>query len=198
MVRSKRGLKLLDKTVKPRGFWRFYGEVSLWVCVISMLLVGLLMIIAFITALIAPPQTPPPSASELVAIPGLNPVIPLGWGALAFIVALVIHEFGHGLQARAHGMRIRSFGLLQLGPLPLGAFAEPQYEELTSAPSKERMRMFAAGPATNIFAAVICLIFLGGLAGQFVASESGVHVTGIVQDEGADIAGLQPLSLIHI
>ncbi|MEC7229183.1 MAG: hypothetical protein VXV95_03935, partial [Candidatus Thermoplasmatota archaeon] len=76
MVRSKRGLKLLDKTVKPRGFWRFYGEVSSWVCVISMLLVGLLMIIAFITALIAPPQTPPPSASELVAIPGLNPVIP--------------------------------------------------------------------------------------------------------------------------
>ena len=104
----------------------------------SMLMVGLLMIIAFITALVTPPQTPPPSASELVAIPGLNPVIPLGWGALAFIVALVIHEFGHGLQARAHGMRIRAFGLLQLGPLPLGAFAEPQYEELTNAPSKEK------------------------------------------------------------
>ena len=59
---------------------------------------GLLMVIAFITALLTPPQSPPPSASELVAIPGLNPVIPLGWGAVAFIVALVIHEFGHGLQ----------------------------------------------------------------------------------------------------
>ena len=196
MVRSKRGLKLLDKTVKPRSFWRFYGEVSLWVCVFSMLMVGLLMIIAFITALITPPETAP-SASELVAIPGLNPVIPLGWGALAFIVALVIHEFGHGLQARAHGMRIRSFGLLQLGPLPLGAFAEPQYEELTTAPSKERMRMFAAGPATNIFAAVICLMFLGGLAGQFVAEDSGVHVRGIVQDEGAYNAGLQPWDTIQ-
>tara|TARA_B100001287_G_scaffold39952_1_gene29105 strand:- start:931 stop:2241 length:1311 start_codon:yes stop_codon:yes gene_type:complete len=196
MVRSKRGLKLLDKTVKPRSFWRFYGEVSLWVCVFSMLMVGLLMIIAFITALITPPETAP-SASELVAIPGLNPVIPLGWGALAFIVALVIHEFGHGLQARAHGMRIRSFGLLQLGPLPLGAFAEPQYEELTTAPSKERMRMFAAGPATNIFAAVICLMFLGALAGQFVAEDSGVHVRGIVQDEGAYDAGLQPWDTIQ-
>ena len=197
MVRSKRGLKLLDKTVKPRGFWRFYGEVSLWVCMFSMIMVGLLMIIAFITALMTPPQSPPPSASELVAIPGLNPVIPLGWGAVAFIVALVIHEFGHGLQARAHGMRIRAFGLLQLGPLPLGAFAEPQYEELTNAPSKERMRMFAAGPATNIFAAVVCLIFLGGLAGQFVASDDGVHVRGIVQDEGAYNAGLQPWDTIQ-
>ena len=197
MVRSKRGLKLLDKTVKPRGFWRFYGEVSLWVCIFSMLMVGLLMVIAFITALVTPPQTPPPSASELVAIPGLNPVIPLGWGALAFIVALVIHEFGHGLQARAHGMRIRAFGLLQLGPLPLGAFAEPQYEELTNAPSKERMRMFAAGPATNIFAAIVCLMFLGGLAGQFVASDDGVHVRGIVQEEGAYNAGLEPWDTIQ-
>ena len=197
MVRSKRGLKLLDKTVKPRGFWRFYGEVSLWVCIFSMLMVGLLMVIAFITALVTPPQTPPPSASELVAIPGLNPVIPLGWGALAFIVALVIHEFGHGLQARAHGMRIRAFGLLQLGPLPLGAFAEPQYEELTNAPSKERMRMFAAGPATNLFAAIVCLMFLGGLAGQFVASDDGVHVRGIVQEEGAYNAGLEPWDTIQ-
>ena len=198
MVRSKRGLKLLDKTVKPRGFWRFYGEISLWVCIFSMLMVGLLMIVAFITALVTPPQSPPPSASELVAIPGLNPVIPLGWGALAFIVALVIHEFGHGLQARAHGMRIRAFGLLQLGPLPLGAFAEPQYEELTNAPSKERMRMFAAGPATNIFAAVVCLMFLGGLAGQFVASDDGVHVRGIVQEEGAYDAGLEPWDTIQL
>ena len=197
MVRSKRGLKILDKTVKPRGFWRFYGEISLWVCIFSMLMVGLLMIVAFITALFTPPQSPPPSASELVAIPGLNPVIPLGWGALAFIVALVIHEFGHGLQARAHGMRIRAFGLLQLGPLPLGAFAEPQYEELTNAPSKERMRMFAAGPATNIFAAVVCLMFLGGLAGQFVASDDGVHVRGIVQEEGAYDAGLEPWDTIQ-
>lgn len=197
MVRSKRGLKLLDKTVKPRGFWRFYGEISLWVCMFSMIMVGLLMVIAFITALLTPPQNPPPSASELVAIPGLNPVIPLGWGAIAFVVALVIHEFGHGLQARAHGMRIRAFGLLQLGPLPLGAFAEPQYEELTNAPSKERMRMFAAGPATNIFAAIVCLMFLGGLAGQFVATDDGVHVRGIVQEEGAYNAGLEPWDTIQ-
>ncbi len=197
MVRSKRGLNLLDKAVKPRSFWRFYGEVSLWVCVFTMLMVGILMIIAFLTALMSPPQADPPSASELVAIPGINPVIPLGWGALAFVVALVIHEFGHGLLARAHGMRIRSFGLLQLGPLPLGAFAEPQYEELTNAPSKERMRMFAAGPATNIFAAFICLIFLGGLAGQFIAVDEGVHVRGIVQDEGAFDAGMQPWDTIQ-
>ena len=192
MVRSTKGLKLLDKSAKPRKFWRLYGEVSLWVCMLSMFIVALAMILAFITAVLSPPDTDPPSASELVAIPGINPVIPLGWGILSFVIALVIHEFGHGLQARAHGMRIRSFGLLQLGPLPLGAFAEPQYEELMGAPPKERMRMFAAGPATNLFAAFICLLMIGGLAGQFVSSNENIHVRGIIQGQGADDAGMQP------
>ena len=102
MVRSNKGLKFLDKTAKPRKFWRFYGEISLWLCILSMLLVGIVMILAFITAIISPPDTDPPSASELVAIPGINPVIPLGWGVVAFVIALVIHEFGHGLQATDH------------------------------------------------------------------------------------------------
>ena len=61
-----------------------------------------------------------------------------------------------------------------------------------NAPPKERMRMFAAGPATNLFAAFICLLLIGGLAGQFVASHENIHVRGIIQGQGADDAGIQP------
>ena len=129
-------------------------------------------------------------------MPGLNPVIPLGWGALAFVVSLVIHELGHGLLARGHGMRVKSFGLLQLGPLPLGAFAEPQGEELMRAPRRERLRMFAAGPATNIFAALVMLLLLGGVAAQFVAVDESLHVQGIVKGGGADEAGMEPWDTI--
>jgi len=196
MVRSSKGLTTLDYVAKPRRFWRIYGEVALWVCLFSMFFVAIGMLLAFVTSILSPPTAAPPSASELVAIPGLNPMIPLGWGAMAFIIALVIHEFGHGLLARAHGMRIRAFGLLQLGPLPLGAFAEPQYQELHKAPRKERMRMFAAGPATNIFAAIVCLLLLGGLAANLTATNDNPHVQGIVKDSGADQAGLQPWDTI--
>ena len=196
MVRTKRGLDLLEKVAKPRKFWRFYGEVSLWVCNLAMLGVALVVIMAFITSIFNPIDTPPPSASELVAIPGLNPMIPLWWGLIGFIVALVIHEFGHGLLARGHGMRIRSFGLLQLGPLPLGAFAEPQAEELFKAPRKERQRMFAAGPATNLFAAFAILLLLGGLAAQFSTNDETIHVRGIIKDQPADIAGMEPWDII--
>jgi len=192
MVRTQRGQRLLDRLAKPRKFWRAYGEVSLWVCSLAMLAVALVVLLAFITSLVNPPTAEPPSASELVAVPGLNPVIPLGWGAMAFVVSLVIHEFGHGLLARGHGMRVRSFGLLQLGPLPLGAFAEPQSDELMRAPRRERLRMFAAGPATNLFAALVLMLMLGGVAGQFAAEDGYVHVQGIIKGEGADGAGMEP------
>tara|TARA_B110000444_G_scaffold97003_1_gene91954 strand:- start:35780 stop:37237 length:1458 start_codon:yes stop_codon:yes gene_type:complete len=196
MVRSNRGLKTLERVARPRRFWRIYGEVSLWLCLLCMFVVALMMILAFVTSVLSPPSASPPTASELVAIPGINPMIPLGWGTMAFVIALVIHEFGHGLLARAHGMRIRAFGLLQLGPLPLGAFAEPQYQELHKAPRKERMRMFAAGPATNLFAAFICLLLLGGLAGSFTSTSDNPHVRGIIKDAGADNAGMQPWDTI--
>jgi len=197
MVRTKKGLDLLEKVAKPRKFWRIYGEISLWVCTFAMLMVALVVLLAFVGAILSPPDVPPPSASELLAIPGINPVIPLWWGLIGFIVALLIHEFGHGLLARGHGMRIRSFGLLQLGPLPLGAFAEPEGEELFKAPRRERQRMFAAGPATNLFAAFVMLLLIGGIAGQFASSDQSVHVTGIVKGEGAAEAGMLPWDTIE-
>ena len=197
MVRTKKGLDLLEKVAKPRRFWRIYGEISLWVCTFAMFMVALVVLLAFVGAILSPPDVPPPSASELVAIPGINPMIPLWWGLIGFIVALVIHEFGHGLLARGHGMRIRSFGLLQLGPLPLGAFAEPEGEELFKAPRRERQRMFAAGPATNLFAAFVLLLLLGGIAGQFASDDQSIHVTGIVKGEGADEAGMLPWDTIE-
>ena len=46
-------------------------------------------------------------------------------------------------------MQVRSFGLLMAGPLPVGAFAEPEHEEMSRAPRRERMRLFAAGPSIN-------------------------------------------------
>ncbi|RAH14868.1 MAG: hypothetical protein CMB56_004180 [Methanobacteriota archaeon] len=201
MLRTQKGIKLLEKISKPRKFWRIYGEVSLWVCRLSMLFIGLLVFLSIILFVINGPAEDPPPITTMIAVPGINPVIPLGWGIIAFIISLVIHEFGHGLLARAHGMRLRSFGLLVLGPLPLGAFAEPEYDELTRAPRKERQRMFAAGPSTNIFMALICFFMLVLVSSQFSAIHSGMHARGIIQHEqsGANSSGLEAYDIItHI
>ena len=57
-------------------------------------------------------------------------------------------------------MKIRSFGLLLVGPLPMGAFAEPEQEEMYRAPRRDRMRLFAAGPSINLIATYIVIILL--------------------------------------
>ncbi len=195
MLRTKSGKHALERISKPRKFWRAYGELSLWTCWGAMFLVAIVLLATLIAAILLP-NPDPPSASELVAIPGLNPMIPLGWGVLAFVICLIIHEFGHGIQARAHGMRVRNFGLLMLGPLPLGAFAEPEHSELLESPRRDRQRMFAAGPATNLFAAIILMILMGSIAGQFVAADPGVHSRAIIVDTGAEEAGLEPWDVI--
>jgi membrane-associated protease RseP (regulator of RpoE activity) len=196
MIRTSKGKKTLEKISKPRKFWRIYGEVSLWVCWVAMFVVAIGIILAIVSAIIFGNTAEARPVSELVAIPGLSPIIPLGWGVLAFVISLVIHEFGHGIQARAHGMRVRNFGLLMAGPLPLGAFAEPEYNEIANSPRRERQRMFAAGPATNIFAAFILIIVMGQVAGQFEPANSGVHSSQIIVDSGADESGLEAWDVI--
>ena len=187
MVRTSMGQRLLERMASPRRFWRWYGEACLWICWASMGIVGLFLLLAVVALITMPPQEATIPASQLlvVSVPGLSPVFPLGWGLFALIVTLVIHEFGHGLLARAHGMRVRSFGALVVGPLPLGAFAEPQAEELMRAPPRERQRIFAAGPGTNIFASMLLLLLLGFAGHHIVASDDGVYAQGIVVDSAA-------------
>ncbi len=158
-------------------------------------MVGLLLLTLF-SSFIRPTSAEPPSPRTLVAVPGLNPMIPLGWGLAAFIVALVMHEFAHGLQARAHGMRVRSFGLLLLGPLPLGAFAEPEQEELQKAPRHERQRLFAAGPGMNLQIAVLCMLLIGPIVGAMMPIQEGVHARGMVVEGPAEEAGISPFEIM--
>ena len=104
MVRTSKGKIPLEKVSKPKKFWRAYGELSLWVCWGAMFIVAATIILAVVSAIIMGNQAEARPVSELVAIPGLSPIIPLGWGVIAFVVCLVIHEFGHGIQARAHAV----------------------------------------------------------------------------------------------
>ena len=125
MIRTRSGMRLLEFISKPRKFWRVYGEFSIWLCFFVMIGVVLMLILGAVSAAVSPPEEPLP-ASDLLLIPGVTSFVPFWWPVIALIVAIVIHEYSHGIQARAHGMRLRSFGLLQLGPLPIGAFAEPE------------------------------------------------------------------------
>ena len=196
MLRSNRGQETIEKVAKPRAFWRLYGEVSMWTCFFVMIFIVLFLLLSFGSALIyGVPKSDAP-ASQLIVLPGINPIIPFWWPAIAFVGALVIHEFAHALQARAHGLRVKSVGLLMLGPFPAGAFVEPEFEELTKAPRRERARLFAAAPATNMYAGLLSWLLICLLASQFSVINAGVHANGIIEDTAAADSGLQPWEII--
>mgnify|MGYP000104876388 FL=1 len=196
MLRTTRGQDTIEKVAKPRKFWRAYGEISLWTCAIVMVFIVAFLLLSFSLALFMGVEKTDAPASQLIPFPGVSPIIPFWWPAIAFVGALVIHEFAHALQARAHGMRVRSVGVLMLGPFPAGAFVEPEYEELTQAPRRERARLFAAAPATNLFAAFFSWLLICLLATQFAVVNPGVHASGIVEDSAAANAGLEPWEII--
>ena len=196
MLRTKRGQDTIEKVARPRRFWRWYGEISLWTCAIVMVFIVLFLLLSFSLALFKGVPNNDAPASQLIPFPGISPIIPFWWPAIAFVGALVIHEFAHALQARAHGMRVRSVGLLLLGPLPAGAFVEPEYDELTKAPRRERARLFAAAPATNLYAGFFTWLLICLLATQFAVVDPGVHASGIVEDSAAADAGLEPWEII--
>ena len=123
MVRTERGQKALEFISKPRKAWRIFGELGLWTCRFVSAIVLILFSLTFISMILDPSDVPSASPSEVILIPGITPTIPLFWGLIGLIVALVVHEYGHGILARAHGMRVRNFGLLIVGLIPIGAFA---------------------------------------------------------------------------
>ena len=96
MVRTVRGREMLDRVAQRRRFWRGFGELSIGLVLIAM---------AGITALLAWEATivwqldlsQAPRAELLLGIPGLNPVIPLGYGIFGLAIAIVLHEFAHGI-----------------------------------------------------------------------------------------------------
>ena len=171
MIKTQLGMGTMDRLSRHTGFWRAFGFASK---VISAVLF-LLMMYMLIVAVIAVPSKLASGSSigieYALAIPGFNPILPLSYGVVALVIAMVVHELGHGIQARANGARVDSSGLLY-GVVPLGAFVEPNEEDMNSKSRRARMDMYTAGIAVNTVVAVAAILLLAGCCGA-VTSEHG-------------------------
>lgn len=125
-----------------------------------------------------------------LGIPGVNPIIPVTYGIPAFAVSVVIHEIFHGIVARKHGLKVNSVGVLFF-VVPMGAFVEPDEEEISKADPVVRRRIFGAGAGINMvigIAMVLVLSFIMMPAAQPV--HQGIYVQ--------EVSAQQPYStLIH-
>ncbi len=225
MVRTFRGQKLLDWISKPKGLWRAITLLGMPIVVASMIIMLVTLVGMDIWMLLRVNDIPPPGPANapqnILAIPGINQFIPFWWGWVALIVALIAHEFAHAILAKVEGIKVNSLGLMAM-PIPIGAFAEIDEEELfgsksegkaadiigpmeTKAPGEGRRRaspgqfvnILSAGVIANFFVALIAFLLLfGPVLGAIAASDSEVIVYNVAPGSLADAAGIKPNMII--
>src|SRR5438067_6333567 len=198
MWKTIRGRRLIDRLARPKRFWRVFGDVA--IVLVALTMFGTTLLLAWEATLVqnAAIRSNPPSPETLLGLPGINPIIPLGYGILGLAVAIILHEFSHGILSRVANIKIRSLGLIFL-IFPIGAFVEPDEDELRALPRRERARLFAAGPAMNIVLAVLfAVIFSSVMATSVQPVHDGVGIVAFPQNtpSPAQAAGMQPFTVI--
>jgi len=109
-------------------------------------------------------------------IPGLGICIPVLEGIIAILSLMFVHEMAHGILSRVHNIRLKSTGIVTLGILPIGAFIEPDEDELKKAKTLARSRILAVGSFSNLVLGLISIfLFYSMISGSvLVIQNSGV------------------------
>lgn len=198
IVKTKRGLGVLDKL----GSYSLTYWVG-WLFTILMPIVailGLYIVIRSVNLIVS--NTPArefirsvtPLANLL--IPGLNPYLPIVYGWVALIVGIIVHEAAHGVLARRLNFSVKSTGLLFFLFVPVGAFVEVDEKEIRAGKVRDSVRVLAAGPGSNMVAALVSLLILLTLLGSAAPVVDGIGVTAVVEGYPAYDAGIRPGDVI--
>ncbi len=125
-------------------------------------------------------------------LPGISPFLPILYGWLAIICAIIVHEGAHGIIARNRGFNVKSSGLLFVLIIPFGAFVDVDEEQIAKAEAKDSSRVMAAGVAGNIAVALACLLALIVIVNGLAPVVDGVYIYGVDEGMPAGAAGLLP------
>ena len=194
MIKTHLGIKTMDKVAKYHRFWRLFGFISKLISAVLFFLMMYMLVVALLS-LPARIGQPAIGIEYALAIPGFNPLLPLSYGLVALFVAMVVHELGHGIQTRTNGCKVDSTGLLH-AVVPLGAFVEPNEEEMSKQPRRVQMDMYTAGISVNTFMAIACMllmVFSCGFVSSGYSDEAGVYT---VDSESPAFYGDIPVSAI--
>ncbi len=190
MIKTAWGLKLMDALAKYRRFWNAMGIISMFISlVLAIFIVSILVIdLSVLPSMFGKTNM---GIEYALAIPGLNPLLPIVYGIIGLVVAMVFHELAHGIQSRANDIKVNSSGILY-GVVPLGAFVEPDEEETEKASRKARMHVYAAGITTNTFIAIVSfgimfIMMTGALACDYGDNAAVYAITDDTQAYDLDI-----------
>ncbi len=199
IYRTKIGISLMDKWGKKYSraikILGFVGIVSGFLFMIVTLLLLLFGVFQFLTVKDAPPSVAPLLPG--IDIPGSPINLPLVSGFIAIFIVIVVHEFAHGLVARAYKIPVLSTGYVQMAIFP-AAFVEPDEKKLSKSPTRVQLSLFAAGAFANVLFAIFALLLMigfGYMAGSFVSANyetTGFSFEKIEPASPAERANLLP------
>jgi len=202
LLRTTRGHGFLKKIASKSRFWKAFGSFGIVFCFIAMLIMVTIFIWQawmFLGLDLTPEQKAGlPGPEFALILPGINPILPLEYLfyiILALFVAIIVHEFSHGILTIAGKIKVKSLGILYL-IVPIGAFCEPDEEELKKTETVKRMRVFAAGPLANFTVAFIVLLLFSFVFMSAVQPADGAEILYIYEDTPAEEIGLSTGALI--
>lgn len=195
MTKTKRGLGLLDRLGRFKRFWSGAGDLGLLLAGAAMIAIVVVLLIEAVLAFgLGAARAPTPT--EALGLPGINPFIPIGYGLVAIIIGIVIHEMFHGIVARSQNIGVKSVGILWF-VVPVGAFVEQDDTQMMAASRRARDRVAAAGIFANFLVALVAFLLLILLVSTSVhPAVSGVEIAGILPGTPATAAGLQAGDLV--
>ena len=189
MYKTKFGLKLMDSLAKKHKKLTLYiGYMGILVGFVGMVLISYALI-SNIYVLFTKPEASPGVGLVLPFKAKGVFYVPFFYWIISIFVIAVVHEFAHGLIARANNLKVKSSGFAFLGlvvPIIPAAFVEPDEKELRKRPHKEQLSVFAAGPFSNIMFAFLFLAIasfaLAPIANALI-EPNGVKISGFVESE---------------
>jgi len=195
LYRTKVGLKIIDRIgTKYSEFVKILGYAGIGIGYAGMLFI-LYFIIKGLYDLVFVPSAPPVITPVLpgIPIPGSPIFVPFWYGIIALFFVVLVHEFSHGIVAKAHKLPVLNSGIVFFGPL-IGAFVEPDEKKLRKQSDVVQYSIFAAGPFSNIIlAAFVILLFIvifNPIANAY-AQPMGFVFTSLEKGLPAETSGLE-------
>ncbi|MEK6901186.1 MAG: site-2 protease family protein [Nanoarchaeota archaeon] len=200
LYRTKWGLSWMENTARRFRQWIILlGYTGTGIGFIGMIFI-IVILVKNVYDLISTPAATPGVSIVLpgVNVPGIG-VLPFWYWLIAIFIIAIVHEFAHGIVARAHNIPVKNTGIVFLGPI-IGAFVEPDENKLRSQKDINQYSVLAAGAFSNILLAVVVLLMLNlvttPLQQQMVEPTGFTFDAYFGKDLPAENAGLPPGTLI--
>ncbi len=181
MFRTKWGEKSMKRFDDKHH--KLLGNLRYVIIAVGFVLMILMMMMLIQSAWVYVSQ---PEISEIIKAPPIAPLIPyfpelfgmeslfppfyFAYFLIAITIVGLVHEFSHGIFMRYSKTKIKSTGIVFLGPIP-GAFVEQDDDSFQKKSRVNQMSVLGAGVFANLLTAILFyLLYMGFFAMSFSAS----------------------------